>query len=140
MNIQVVARQLGKKRALIEKKIELEEISSNPSVSDLICAVVKHQVDVYNQQPNEKSLLPVLSKENITAQSETGKVGFGIVQNEKKADVLTAQETALQAFEDGMFAIFAEDVELTKLDQVFELKEATQIIFIRLTFLAGSYW
>lgn len=94
----------------------------------------------YNAKSTEKNLLPFLSASEIEEQSSSGKVGFGSVYNENKADLVKARQTALQAFEDGMFAIFADDNQCNKLDEIISLKKDTVITFIRLTFLAGSYW
>src|SRR6185295_14359734 len=98
----------------------------------------KQQVEEFNDKPFEKNLLPFLSKDEIQDQAESGKVGFGSVYNEKKADLAEAQSTALQAFEDGMFSVFAGDVEIRNLNDEVILDESTVITFIRLTFLAGS--
>jgi hypothetical protein len=141
MQITIKAKQLGKKHALIENKvIEIENIGVSPMLSDLLKAVVTQQVSEYNNKTSEKTLLPFLAKDEIANQAESGKVGFGAVYSENKADLTEAQETALQAFEDGMFAVFADETEIQKLDEVVNISETTVFTFIRLTFLAGSYW
>ena len=141
MKITVKAKQMGRKHALLENKIiEIEDIGHSPLLEDLLKAVVKQQVEEFNDKPFEKNLLPFLSKDEIQNQAESGKVGFGSVYNEKKADLAGARETALQAFEDGMFSVFADDVEIRNLKDEVIISESTVITFIRLTFLAGSYW
>ncbi|MCU0238567.1 MAG: hypothetical protein MUC29_03925 [Pyrinomonadaceae bacterium] len=141
MQITIKAKQLGKKHALIENKvIEIENIGVSPMLSDLLKAVVKQQVSEYNNKTSENTLLPFLAKDEIANQSESGKVGFGAIYSENKVDLTVAQETALQAFEDGMFAVFADETEIQKLDEVVNISETTVFTFIRLTFLAGSYW
>lgn len=141
MQIIVRAKQAGRKHALIENKtIEIDDLGSAPRFADLLKAVVKQQVEEYNRKPVEKNLLPFLSKDEVNAAAETGKVGFGSLYNENKADVAKAQAVALEAFEDGMFAVFAGDDELGNLDEPVQLNATTVITFIRLTFLAGSYW
>lgn len=141
MKITVKAKQAGRKHALIENKtIEIDEIGRKPSLENLLKAVVKQQVEEFNAKPAEKNLLPFLSKDEIERNAASGKVGFGSVYNENKADLVKAQETALQAFEDGMFAVFADETEVQKLNEIVTLNDETVITFIRLTFLAGSYW
>jgi hypothetical protein len=141
MQITVKAKQLGKKHALIENKvIEINDIGVNPTFSDLLKAVVTQQVSEYNSKTAEKTLLPFLAKDDITNQAESGKIGFGTIYSENKAHLITAQETALQAFEDGVFAVFADEEEIQKLDEIINLSETTVFTFVRLTFLAGSYW
>lgn len=141
MKITVKAKQMGRKYALLENKIiEIEDIGHRPLLEDLLKAVVKQQVEEFNDKPFEKNLLPFLSKDEIHTQAESGKVGFGSVYNEKKADLAEAQGVALQAFEDGMFSVFAGDIEIRNLKDEVIVDESTVITFILLTFLAGSYW
>lgn len=141
MQIIIKAKQAGRKHALIENKvIEIDDIGNQPKFAELLKAIVKQQVGEYNSKTAEKNLLPFLSKDEISEQAQSGKVGFGSIYNENKADLETAQETALQAFEDGMFAVFADENELQKLDETVRVTDETVFTFIRLTFLAGSYW
>lgn len=141
MKITVKVKQAGRKHALLEnKEIEIEDIGKTPLLRDFLNSVVKNQVEEYNRKNAEENLLPFLSKAEISGQAESGKVGFGSIYNENKADLVKAQETALQAFEDGMFSVFADENEIRNLDEIIELNDSTVITFIRLTFLAGSYW
>lgn len=141
MQITIKAKQAGRKHALIENKvIEIDEIEASSPISEFLKAIVKQQVTEYNNKTVEKNLLPFLAKEEISDQAESGKVGFGAIYHENKADLIKAQEAALQAFEDGIFAVFADDAEIQKLDEIIQLTDSTVITFIRLTFLAGSYW
>ena len=141
MQVTVKAKQAGRKHTLIENRgIEIDEIGANPTLSEFLKAIVKQQVSEYNSKTAEKNLLPFLSKNEIASQAESGKVGFGAIYSENKADLNEAQETALQAFSDGMFAVFADNNEIQKLDEVINLNEIKVFTFIRLTFLAGSYW
>jgi hypothetical protein len=141
MQITVQAKQAGKKRALIENQsLEINDIGANPTLEALLKAVVQQQVEEYNGKPAEKNLLPFLSKDEIDSQSVKGKVGFGSIYNENKADIVQAQANALQAFEDGLFSVFVNDDELRNLNDVVHLSQTSVFTFIRLTFLAGSYW
>lgn len=141
MKIIIQAKQAGRKHALIEKReIEIEEIGKNPSLEDFIKAVVKEQVEEFNSKPFEKNLLPFLSKSEISDSAATGKVGFAAIYNENKADLEEAQETAILAFTDGMFCVFADDEEIKNLSDKVQIEDSTVFTFIRLTFLAGSYW
>ncbi|HXO77160.1 MAG TPA: hypothetical protein VN824_18030, partial [Puia sp.] len=81
-----------------------------------------------------------LDQQSIDAGAGEGKVGFGSIYNENKADPAKACQIAILAFQDGLFAVFANDVEFTKTDQQVPLEKDTIITFIRLTFLAGGFW
>ncbi len=140
MELIINVKQAGRKQALFEKQvIEIDDIGNQPSLQELITAVVKQQVITYNSKPFERNLLPFLTDEQIADQTSSGKISFGSIYNEQKADVVKAQETALQAFEDGMYAVFADDEELKLLSGQTSLSPDTVITFIRLTFLAGGY-
>jgi hypothetical protein len=141
MQLTVSAKQIGRKHPLIAGKvIEIEDIGANPTVQRLIEAVVAQQVQEYNNKSPERNLLPFLDQEAIEEAGKSGKIGFGSIYNESKADPDQAQKTALQAFADGLFALFADDQEYTQPEQTIPLQSTTLITFIRLTFLAGSYW
>ena len=141
MQLTVSAKQLGRKQALIVNKvIEIEDIGPHPTAQRLIEAVVDQQVRVYNNKPLEKNLLPFLDREAVDIAEKSGKIGFGSIYNESKADPLEAQKVALQAFADGLFVLFADDQEFTKAEETINIHSTTIITFIRLTFLAGSYW
>lgn len=141
MKLNISAKQLGRKHPLIENKIiEIEEIGPHPTLQDLINAVVAQQVHEYNSKPVEKSLLPFLDPAAIEGQAATGKIGFGSIYNEQKADLAKAQQTAIQAFRDGLFVVFAGEEQLPELQTIVSLDAGTVITFIRLSFLAGSYW
>lgn len=139
MKILVKVKQIGKKHSLLEKELNLE-VNPQCTVAEFIQALVKEQVESYLQKPDEKSILPVLSKTETDEMIESGKVHFGTLQKNKNPDIAEAQQTALQAFEDGMYAVFFGETELNGLSQSLNLNETTPFTFIRLTFLAGSYW
>ncbi|MBV8251781.1 MAG: hypothetical protein JO154_04165 [Chitinophaga sp.] len=141
MNLIVNVKQLGRKHALIANKtLEIDDIGVNPTLEMLILAVVKQQVQAYNQRPKDRHVLPFLSTNEIATQAATGKVDFGVNYNETVANITEAQQTALLAFKDGMFAVFADDREIQSLAEQIPLESTTVMTFIRLTFLAGSYW
>ena len=141
MELKISAKQLGKKHPLIENKIiEIGDIGPHPTLQEVLNAVVAQQVHEYNSKPAEKSLLPFLDTTSIEEQAVAGKVGFGSIYNENKADLVKAQQSAIQAFEDGLFVVFAGDEQLTALKNIISLTPDTVVTFIRLSFLAGSYW
>lgn len=144
MEIKVSVKQLGKKYPILaEKKIEIDYHENTISVETLLKLLVKEQVEKFNNKSFE------LEDEDYTKEpqdnylnilTDTGKVGFNSIYNEKKADLDKAQKNAIQAFEDGIFAVFYNDEHLEQLVQIISLNTAHSFTFIRLTFLAGSYW
>ena len=140
MLVTVRVKQAGKKRAFIENQNLAINDPVNATLKAFLNAVVEQQVENYNSKTAGTNLLPFLSKDEMAAQAEIGKINFGSIYNENKANILSAQESALQAFEDGLFGVFVDDNELKNLDDLINLTETSVVTFIRLTFLAGSYW
>lgn len=144
MNVSISVKQLGKKHPVLhEKSIELAITNPIITTQTLIELVVEHQVQLFESssfewEEEDKIQLP---KENyLPILTDTGKVGFGALYNHNKVDLRAAKETAIQAFEDGIYAIFCGDDQLDTLTEEMNLYETKSITFIRLTFLAGSYW
>ncbi|CAA9196076.1 hypothetical protein [Flavobacterium collinsii] len=144
MNISISVRQLGKKHPILqEKNISLDTTTSIVTVRTFLELIVKHQVELFHSssfefEDEDKIHLP---KENyLPILTDTGKVGFGALYNHNKVDLVKAQENAIVAFEDGLYAIFYGDDQLETLTEEIDLSKNKSVTFIRLTFLAGSYW
>ena len=144
MNISISVKQLGKKHPLLQEKIIALDIE-NPVITTqkLIESLVDHQVQLFRSssfefEDEDKIHLP---KENyLPILTDTGKVGFGALYNHNQVDLAKAQENAIIAFEDGLYAVFYGDDQLEMLTEQIDLSQNKNLTFIRLTFLAGSYW
>jgi hypothetical protein len=144
MNITISVKQLGKKHPILqEKTISLDTSAAVLSVRTFIALVVKQQVELFHAASFEWEDQDTihLPKENyLPILTDTGKVGFGAVYNHNKVNIAVAQENAIVAFEDGLYALFYGDDRLESLNEEIDLSQNKSITFIRLTFLAGSYW
>ncbi len=144
MEIKVTVKQLGRKHPVLsEQHLEIDHHENSISLEQLLKLIVQQQVEAFNAKSFEKedqdcTQTPLENYLNIL--TDTGKVEFGSIYNEKRADLQKAQENAIQAFEDGMFAVFCGETRLEKLTQTIDLSTQPVFTFIRLTFLAGSYW
>lgn len=144
MNISISVKQLGKKHPLLQEK-NIDLAVENPIITTLklIESIVNHQVQLFRSssfefEDEDKIHLP---KENyLPILTDTGKVGFGALYNHNQVDLAKAQENAIIAFEDGLYAIFYGDDQMETLSEEIDLSQNKSITFIRLTFLAGSYW
>ncbi|WP_276381673.1 hypothetical protein [Flavobacterium sp. H4147] len=144
MNISISIKQLGKKHPLLqEKNISLDNTTSIITVRTFLELIVKNQVELFESssfefEDEDKIHLP---KENyLPILTDNGKVGFGALYNHNQVDLAKAQENAIQAFEDGLYAVFYGEDQLETLNEEIDLSKNNSITFIRLTFLAGSYW
>ncbi len=140
MKLQITIKQLGKKRPIGTSVIEISNFNTEPTLKDLITNVVKQQVSEFNKKHTESAILPFITKQEIDDQSQTGKVGFGAIYNDNKANENEAIENAILAFTDGLFCVFIDDNQIENLDEKITITEKNVVSFVRLTFLAGSYW
>lgn len=144
MEIKVTVKQLGKKHPVLsEQNIEIAYEGANITLENLLKLIVQQQVDEFNAKSFEledEDYAKIPHDNYLNLLTDTGKVGFGSIYNLKKADLQKAQDNAIQAFEDGMFAVFYNEEQLESLTQTIDLGLKYTFTFIRLTFLAGSYW
>ncbi|MDQ0783341.1 hypothetical protein QF044_003195 [Chryseobacterium sp. W4I1] len=144
MEITVTVKQLGRKHPILsEQKLDIACNDPKISLEYLLKLIVQQQVETFNSKSFEledEDYAKIPSENYLNILTDTGKVGFGSIYNEKKANLQKAQENAIQAFEDGMFAVFYNDEQLESLSETVDLSLNHTFAFIRLTFLAGSYW
>jgi hypothetical protein len=57
---------------------------------------------------------------------------------QQQVDSDEAVAVALQAFEDGLYFVFVDDLQQTQLDSEVFLKTNSKVVFLRLTALAGG--
>ncbi len=139
MNLNVSLKSIGTRRQSVTPVPY--PIDGCPStVRELILAVTKAGVLAYNENMEAKELLHYLTKEEIEGQTRAGKVSFGVCYNEKKADLVQAQENALQSFTDGIYRVFMDEQPLETLDQEITIAKDAVFTFVRLTMLAGRMW
>ncbi|MFD1602496.1 hypothetical protein ACFSJW_21270 [Flavobacterium artemisiae] len=144
MNISISVKQLGKKHPLLQEK-NIALAIENPVITTqkLIESIVDHQVQLFRSasfefEDEDKIHLP--NEHYLPILTDTGKAGFGALYNHNQVDLAKAQENAIQAFEDGLYAVFYGDDQLETLTEQIDLSQNKNLTFIRLTFLAGSYW
>ena len=127
--IQVRMKKLGKQRANSLAPVPFVLESRPQTTRDLITALTALGV--------KSELLNCLTKEEIEDKAQSGRIGFGVNYGGRKARLSTAQENALQCFEDGIYRIFAGETELTALNDEIPQANDTVFTFIRLTMLSG---
>lgn len=139
MKILIQMKAAGRRRPVLED-VPYELPDQTATLRELLTALVDAEVKRYNEKGTDVQVIPYLTKEEVEDHAAAGKVGFGRIYSEKKADPAEASKNALQCFEDGLVRVFLEDQELTELDGAVCLKEGSRLTLIRLTFLAGRLW
>ena len=139
INVFVNLKSVGKRRPIL-KKTPYTLSENIPNLRQLIEVIVRQEVLSYNTKGLENMLIPFLTETEISDQATVGKVGFGRLYSDRKADPDQAVGVAIQGFEDGLFKVLIDDIELPELDSSVEIQEGNVLTFIRLTFLAGRLW
>ena len=129
MQIFANVKSLRRERGFLEPK-SYELPHDVRTLRDLIIALVDVELSAYNRREPGEMLKALLSQDEIDRMAEVGKVGFGRIHAQVKADRIKA----------GIIRVVAGDDELTSLDEPVPAQDGVTYTFIRLTFLAGSMW
>ena len=139
MQIFIRIKAVGKKKDILQ--LTPYKINNNIStLRELLTDIVTTEVNKYNNKSTDTVLAAFISQEEIDNQSLTGKVSFGDVFNDKKAEKSSAINNAIQCFSDGIVRVFMDEAELTELDTPLAINENDIFTFIRLAFLTGRMW
>lgn len=139
MQVYVRVKALGKRKDVLQL-MPYELPDSVGSLRQLLTAFVESEVKHYNQKEADAHLMPWLTAEQVDDMAATGKVGFGGIFADHKADRERAIENAIQCWKDGMVRVLMDGMELTEPDAPLAVRKGAVFTFIRLTFLAGRMW
>ena len=139
MELLFTLKSLGKKQAYLKEAPIHIEITNDITLRQLLERIVTHQVEQFNKKIDSPELVSFLSEKSIRSKTTSGKVGFGDIYNTEKADVTKSIETVIQAYEDGLIAIFVNDQQIEALESIITIQERDTITIIRFTFLTGSF-
>ena len=142
-SITVEGKVVGQKRSLFtDWRIELPPDNERPGnhlkLRDLITSIVMEEVDAFRLRQEERRLARVMSRQQIEQGAIGGKVDPGERDLQQEVNVDNAIPVALQAFEDGLYFVFVDDVQQTHLDSEVFLKTNSKVMFLRLTALVGG--
>lgn len=142
MEIRVNVKQLGKRKASVVPVSYDLPLGADGffTVRELITELVKSGIALYHEKLEQSELLKCLTKEEIDDKAQSGKIAFGAVYSEKRADTAHAVENAIQCFEDGIYRIFLNDRTLEDLEEQLSVTQSDTFTFVRLTMLAGRLW
>src|SRR5208283_1151172 len=113
MKSLVVRAEVIGQRGTSFAPLRLEERSFPfQTARDLLCGVVEQQVDEYRLRQQEAQLLRILSAEAIEDGRSAGKIVSGGQDQAHVPAVPDAIRAAIQAFEDGLFYMFVNDVRV----------------------------
>ncbi|MCL2157451.1 MAG: hypothetical protein FWH54_05470 [Methanobrevibacter sp.] len=147
-SLTIQVKQIGRKRPVITKELRIDSIATDSKIKlkDLIKEIVKIEVHEFqNRQKNQKikeknknNILSYLSPEEIEDKAEEGKIAIYDVKNKKEVDLDEAISVAFLAFEDGIYFVFLDGEKIENIDDLIQVKNDSELMFLRLTMLAGG--
>lgn len=139
-NLTVEARVLGQRKSLVpEWRLPWPaDAGASPTLRELITRIVRAEVEAYNARQEQRRLTQVLTPQQIQEGVRRGKVEMGGHAEVQPAETEAALATALRAFEDGLYFVFVDEVQYTKLDDPVPLRAESRMLFLRLVALAGG--
>jgi hypothetical protein len=139
MNRLIVRTQIVGRRSLADTPIEIADAGPVQTVRDLLDAIVRSQVDAFRTRKQEARVLRILTEREIADGREAGKIALGDqIPDDRLPDPEQAIDAALTAFEDAFYFMFVNDQQMERLDHPLAAAEVTDILFVRLTPLAGG--
>ena len=145
MSVSIVleGKVVGQKRPLFtDWHVDLPPLDENRGdhlkLRDLITSIVIKEVEAFRMRQEERKLARVMSRQQIEQGVIGGKVDPGERDLQQEVNVDEAIAVALQAFEDGLYFVFIDDVQQTQLDSEVFLKTNSKVMFLRLTALVGG--
>lgn len=139
MKIYICMKAAGKRRLVLDH-VPYVIPDTISTLRDFLTELVHQEVEKYNSKGTDEQMVSFLTKKEIEEQAGIGKVGFGRVYSDKKADVEKAVENALLCYEDGLVRVFQNEEELEDPDEKIEIQDGDCFTLIRLTFFAGRMW
>jgi hypothetical protein len=135
--LTISGKVLGKSQNLFTTwQMDLPEQSS--TLEELLERIVRSEIQAFQARQADRRLTKVLGLVEIEAGVAVGNVSSGGSELDQVVDVRGAVETALQAFKDGFYLVFIDDVQQENLTAKVALTGSSELLFLRLTPLVGG--
>ena len=145
MQIRINVKGASRKKAVIAQ-MTCEYPDREMTAEEFLKETVRQNVREYNARKDAVEILRLFAQDSsqieahLEAGAASGKVSYKDPTDMRKADEEKAVENALQCFDDGLVAMFADGVRYTDRKEKMALKDQSEVTFIKLTFLAGRIW
>ena len=136
--IRVEAVVVGRRRAGVGEQVLTVTLEPEPTLRDLVSAVMRVEIAAFERRREERSFVRVLTERALAEGLEAGAVRSGGIDDAATVDPDAALATALLAFEDGLYQVYVDDEEIESLDQRVSVHDGTKLMFLRLVALAGG--
>ncbi|PYE54154.1 hypothetical protein [Deinococcus yavapaiensis] len=111
---------------------------SPATLRTLLEDLVRQEVERFNDRQERQTLLHVLSERQLVDGASRGKVVSGGQEQAQHAAVDDAVHVAIRAFRDGLYFVFLDERQLEDLDEELQVTNASTLLLLRLTPLAGG--
>ncbi|MHB1454883.1 MAG: hypothetical protein ACYCYM_13150 [Saccharofermentanales bacterium] len=139
MDIYITVKTASRRKGFLTEK--LFDIPASPStLKDLLTEITRIVYHQYASQALDADIVAALTERDVLDGRDIGKVGFGRRFAEGGTTFDAAEAAMLLAFEDGLFRVFLNGEEASVLADRISLKDGDQVLLVRLTMLAGSYF
>lgn len=108
------------------------------SLRDLISALVRHELASYEQRRTASRTLRVLTPADLARGVDTGAYGRENRAVAAPPPEAKAIDRAVEAFTDGLFFVFIDDVQIEELDAPVVIHPESTLRLVRLVALAGG--
>jgi hypothetical protein len=136
--LSVEGKALGRKKPLFESFSVYAPATGNLTLRSLLGHVVRQEVEAFKSRQAERRMLHALTAKQIEEGLAKGKVDSGGSTLDQKLDVDAAVAVAIEAFQDGLYLVVLDEIELKDLEAPVALSETSRLTFIRLSLLAGG--
>jgi len=147
MELNVQIKQAGRRENKIgTAKLLLKQAPQ--TAGELIACAVKAAYTAHYEKVNgteafengDLSQVIIYTQDELEQKAAGGKIDFGFLKNDKKTSEKKAVETALQAFEDGIVAVFVDGTRYENTADALRLTGNETVTFVKLTMLTGRLW
>lgn len=148
MVVNVKKRKAGSYRDLAYETYEINEVET---LAELLSEITHAEMDRLKQsivpetsgQPGRTDEAVVSDRartqEDSREKEEIGKISFDLYSG-KQPDFKSAIAVMEQDFTDGLFRVFFNEQECTRLDEKLEIHRENELVLIRLVMMAGRLW
>jgi hypothetical protein len=134
-----IRTQIIGRRGLSAAPLEIDLDSSATTVRDLLELIVRDQIESFRRRKQDASVLRILTERDLAEGREAGRIATAAQQPDGRLpNPNDAIDAVLTAFEDGFYYMFVNGSQIERLDQPLCPAEVTDILFVRLTPLAGG--
>lgn len=138
MNVTMTVKQIGRKKALTTQNYSLGNFSSQPTLTELLTRIVTLEVNAFRERQADNQFLRVLTETQLLEAADTGKINLGGQEFTQEVNTDEAIQTAIQAFQDGLYYVFNGETQIEYLTDVVNLELHQDIMFLRLVALVGG--